>query len=90
VRDKTRSWLIGIITAAVGLVLAITGYLLMFGPGRTRKWQLALFSLGVCLLGWGAVLLLPGRWLRVGVLLMLVGTPILVVTALLLSQGLPS
>jgi hypothetical protein len=48
------------------------------------------FAAGLCLAGWGIAAVLPPKWWRSGLILSAVGTIGIVITVVVLSQGMPA
>jgi hypothetical protein len=92
-RDKNRTSFtaLGLVLLALGIPLGIRALLLMYDTATTtQQWMLREFAAGLCLAGWGIAAVLPPKWWRSGLILSAVGTIGIVITVVVLSQGMPA
>jgi dipeptide/tripeptide permease len=88
-----QAWLVtsGAVLCVLGLVIAVRAALLMYDTTTTTQVSmLREFGVGVCVVGWGFVAVIPNRWRRSGFALASLGTVAIVVTVMLMSQGVPA
>jgi dipeptide/tripeptide permease len=88
-----QAWLVtvGTVLCVLGLVIVIRAALLMYDTtSTTQVWMLREFGVGVCVVGWGFLAVIPNRRRRSGFALASLGTVAIVVTVMLMSQGVPA